>query len=179
VISLMADGLRIGMLGSGSAGQTLASSFLSHDHPVMIGSRDPSKLHAWQEKAGPGKILLDASDPLDFFSGRPGPFVGTTDSLGERIQLPETRVVKGLNTLVAEVMVNPRRPALSLTCSSLVTTIRRRRLSPRCWPSPTHRGPGPFLIHPGSGGAVPSLQVARCGHTRRTDRALASDLLMQ
>jgi 8-hydroxy-5-deazaflavin:NADPH oxidoreductase len=28
-----------------------------------------------------GKIVLDASDPLDFSSGRPGLFVGTTDSL--------------------------------------------------------------------------------------------------
>jgi 8-hydroxy-5-deazaflavin:NADPH oxidoreductase len=45
-----------------------------------------------------GKILLDASDPLDFSSGRPGLFVGTTDSLGERIQrlLPQADVVKGL-----------------------------------------------------------------------------------
>jgi hypothetical protein len=43
---------------------------------------------------------------------------------------------------------------------------------------PAHRGPGQF-DPPGSGGVVPSLQVARCGHTRRTDRALASDLLMQ
>jgi predicted dinucleotide-binding enzyme len=32
-----------------------------------------------------GKIVLDASNPLDFSSGRPGLFVGTTDSLGERI----------------------------------------------------------------------------------------------
>ena len=56
-----------------------------------------------------GKILLDASDPLDFSSGRPGLFVGTTDSLGERIQrlLPRANVVKGLNTVVAEVMVDP------------------------------------------------------------------------
>jgi 8-hydroxy-5-deazaflavin:NADPH oxidoreductase len=65
--------------------------------------------------AGPdnfdGKILLDASDPLDFSSGRPGLFVGTTDSLGERIQrlLPRANVVKGLNTVVAEVMVDPAR----------------------------------------------------------------------
>ena len=44
-----------------------------------------------------GKILLDASDPLDFSSGRPGLFVGTTDSIGERIQrlLPRADVVKG------------------------------------------------------------------------------------
>jgi 8-hydroxy-5-deazaflavin:NADPH oxidoreductase len=56
-----------------------------------------------------GKIVLDASDPLDFSSGRPGLFVGTTDSLGERVQrlLPRATVVKGLNTVVAEVMVDP------------------------------------------------------------------------
>jgi predicted dinucleotide-binding enzyme len=56
-----------------------------------------------------GKILLDASDPLDFSSGKPGLFVGTTDSLGERIQrlLPRADVVKGLNTVVAQVMVDP------------------------------------------------------------------------
>jgi len=63
--------------------------------------------------AGPhrfaGKVLIDASDPLDFSSGRPGLFVGTTDSLGERIQrlLPDARVVKALNIVLAEVMVDP------------------------------------------------------------------------
>ena len=56
-----------------------------------------------------GKIVLDASDPLDFSSGRPGLFVGTTDSLGERIQrlIPEVYVVKGLNIVLADVMINP------------------------------------------------------------------------
>jgi predicted dinucleotide-binding enzyme len=63
--------------------------------------------------AGPesfdGKVVLDASDPLDFSSGRPGLFVGTTDSLGERVQrlLPRAHVVKGLNIVAADVMVNP------------------------------------------------------------------------
>ena len=56
-----------------------------------------------------GKIVLDASDPLDFSSGRPGLFVGTTDSLGERIQrlIPNAYVVKGLNIVQADVMINP------------------------------------------------------------------------
>lgn len=63
--------------------------------------------------AGPerfaGKVLIDASDPLDFSSGRPGLFVGTFDSLGERIQrlLPSARVVKALNIVLADVMVDP------------------------------------------------------------------------
>jgi 8-hydroxy-5-deazaflavin:NADPH oxidoreductase len=56
-----------------------------------------------------GKVLVDASDPLDFSSGRPGLFVGTTDSLGERIQrlVPKARVVKALNIVLADVMINP------------------------------------------------------------------------
>src|SRR4029078_715270 len=56
-----------------------------------------------------GKVLLDASDPLDFSSGGPGLFVGTNDSLGERIQrlVPRARVVKGLNIVAADVMVDP------------------------------------------------------------------------
>ena len=52
--------------------------------------------------------MLDASDPLDS-SGPPGLFVGTTDSLSERIQrlVPQAYVVKGLNTVAADVMINP------------------------------------------------------------------------
>ena len=44
--------IRIGVLGSGPAGQTLATGFLSHGHSVMIGSRDPSKLRDWLDHAG-------------------------------------------------------------------------------------------------------------------------------
>jgi 8-hydroxy-5-deazaflavin:NADPH oxidoreductase len=55
------------------------------------------------------KVLIDASDPLDFSSGRPGLFVGTVDSLGERIQrvAPQARVVKALNIVLADVMIEP------------------------------------------------------------------------
>jgi 8-hydroxy-5-deazaflavin:NADPH oxidoreductase len=144
---MMAE-MKIGVLGAGAAGRTLARGFLGRGHPVMIGSRNPAKLADWQvaegrgvrsgtyaetaafadlvvlsvlgtaaedvlRSAGPdrltGKVVLDASDPLDFSSGRPGLFVGTTDSLGERLQrlVPGAFVVKGLNTVLADVMVDP------------------------------------------------------------------------
>ena len=36
--------MRVGVLGSGVVGQTLAGGFLKHGHEVMIGSREPAKL---------------------------------------------------------------------------------------------------------------------------------------
>lgn len=56
------------------------------------------------------KVLLDISNPLDFSKGMPPSlFVCNTDSLGEQIQrkYPDTKVVKGLNTMNANIMVNP------------------------------------------------------------------------
>jgi 8-hydroxy-5-deazaflavin:NADPH oxidoreductase len=57
-----------------------------------------------------GKALVDVANVLDFSGGRP-PTVGLspTDSLGEQIQraFPETRVVKALNTMNCNVMVDP------------------------------------------------------------------------
>jgi predicted dinucleotide-binding enzyme len=140
--------LKVGILGSGSAGQTLGKGFIKLGHDVVIGTREPSKLNDWKLAAGPkagakspdeavrqgeiviisvlgsaaetairnagvdnfaGKIVIDASDPLDFSSGKPGLFVGTTDSLGERIQrlLSDAKVVKAFNTVVADVMIDP------------------------------------------------------------------------
>jgi 8-hydroxy-5-deazaflavin:NADPH oxidoreductase len=140
--------MKIGILGSGYAGQTLGRGFATRGHEVRIGTRAPGKLAAWLAEVGPlasvasgaecaswadllvisirgsavedvlraagiehfaGKLVIDASDPLDFGSERPGLFVGTTDSLGERVQrwLPEARVVKALNTVFAAVMVDP------------------------------------------------------------------------
>ena len=58
-----------------------------------------------------GKVVIDVTNPLDFSRGMPpGLFVGTTDSLGERIQrkIPKAKVVKALNTVSNVHMVDPR-----------------------------------------------------------------------
>jgi predicted dinucleotide-binding enzyme len=57
-----------------------------------------------------GKVLLDISNPLDFSGGFPPTlFVKDTDSLGEQVQraFPDALVVKTLNTLNADLMVDP------------------------------------------------------------------------
>ncbi len=58
-----------------------------------------------------GKLVLDATNPLDFSRGMPpGLFVGTSDSLGERVQrkLPAAKVVKCFNTVGNQQMVDPK-----------------------------------------------------------------------
>ncbi|HET6437084.1 MAG TPA: NAD(P)-binding domain-containing protein [Anaeromyxobacter sp.] len=44
--------MRVGVLGSGAVGETLAGGFLKHGHEVMRGSRDPAKLSRWKAGAG-------------------------------------------------------------------------------------------------------------------------------
>lgn len=56
-----------------------------------------------------GKILIDLANPLDFSKGMPPSLTFcNTDSLGEQIQksFPETKIVKTLNTMNCNIMVN-------------------------------------------------------------------------
>jgi predicted dinucleotide-binding enzyme len=61
-----------------------------------------------------GRILVDVANPLDFSGGFPPSLsLANTDSLGEQVQraFPEARVVKTLNTVNCELMVDPGRLA--------------------------------------------------------------------
>ncbi|MGA7540195.1 MAG: NAD(P)-binding domain-containing protein [Steroidobacteraceae bacterium] len=76
--------MRIGVLGSGIVGTTLAGGFLAHGHEVMIGSREP------------------VNGVLRFFTS-------LDDSLMERLQkeFPQIRFVKAFNSVGSARMVNP------------------------------------------------------------------------
>lgn len=57
-----------------------------------------------------GKVVLDVTNPLDTSAGFPPRILASSDdSLGEQIQraFPDVRVVKTLNTMNCEVMVDP------------------------------------------------------------------------
>ena len=44
--------MKIGVIGSGVVGETLANGFLKHGYEVMRASRDPQKLGEWKSKQG-------------------------------------------------------------------------------------------------------------------------------
>src|SRR5262245_12283813 len=143
--------MKIGVLGTGMVGATIATKLIALGNEVMLGSRNPGseKAVAWTQTNGAdasqgsyadaarfgeilfnctqgtasiealqsagadnlkGKILIDVANPLDFSRGAPPTLsICNTDSLGELIQrtFPETKVIKTLNTVNCEVMVNP------------------------------------------------------------------------
>lgn len=142
----------IGILGTGTVGQTIGNKLIELGYEVKMGSRTADNQNAkdWADNNGSrasygtfsdaakfgniifnctkgensldalqlagvdnfvDKLLIDISNPLDFSKGMPPvllPELSNTNSLGEEIQklLPETKVVKTLNMVNCEVMVD-------------------------------------------------------------------------
>jgi len=144
--------MRIGVLGTGGVGRTIATKLVELGHEVTMGSRthDNESAAEWVASAGAGaaqgtfadaaafgelvvnctsgagsvealraiprehlsgKTLVDVANPLDFSGGALSLFTEIDDSLAEQLQRehPEAHVVKTLNTVNANVMVEPAR----------------------------------------------------------------------
>ncbi len=59
--------MKVGVIGSGTVGQTLAGGFLKHGRQVMLGTRNPkdAKILSWQS-ATPGAIVGDFEQTSKF-----------------------------------------------------------------------------------------------------------------
>ncbi|MEI6949149.1 NAD(P)-binding domain-containing protein [Paraflavisolibacter sp. H34] len=146
--------MKIGVLGTGVVGKSIASALVKQKHLVRLGSRSATnaKAEAWLQESGDyasigdfddaaafgdllffclngeyaldvagrldrdsvhGKVIIDTTNPLDFTRGLPPRILeglGNGNSLGEELQraLPGSFVVKALNTVNHELMVDAR-----------------------------------------------------------------------
>jgi 8-hydroxy-5-deazaflavin:NADPH oxidoreductase len=143
--------MKIGVLGTGVVGVTIATKLIQLGHHVTMGSRNPDNHTAahWAKANGVNasrgtfadaamlselifictrgeatlevvrtvgqdafgeKVVVDVSNPVDFSRGMPPSLmICNTDSLGEHVQkaLPHAKVVKTLNLVNCEVMIDP------------------------------------------------------------------------
>jgi len=143
--------MKIGVLGTGTVGQTIGARLVELGHEVTLGSRTANNQRSaeWATQTGAGaragtfaeastageivfnctlgsasveaveqagarnlagKILVDVANALDASAGMPPRLLRCNDSVAEQIQraLPETKVVKTLNTMWSGLMVRPR-----------------------------------------------------------------------
>ena len=111
VLAELGHDVRVGSRSSGEDRVPFAEA-AAHGELLFNCTNGRGSLDALAAAGGPnldGKVLIDVSNALDFSGGAPALFVANTDSLGERIQreFPRARVVKALNTVNCNVMVEP------------------------------------------------------------------------
>jgi predicted dinucleotide-binding enzyme len=57
--------MKVGIIGSGVVGQTLAAGFVKHGRQIAIGTRDPAKLKDWSAK-NPGAAVKSFAEAAGF-----------------------------------------------------------------------------------------------------------------
>ena len=94
LVSLLEAGAHAELLVNATAGTASAAALAA----AGVGDKD-------------GLVVLDVANPLVFTAAGPALSVANTDSLAETLQraFPRARVVKSLNTMNAQVMVDPDR----------------------------------------------------------------------
>ncbi len=129
--------MKVGILGTGQVGQSLAAGFTKYGHEVKVGHRDPKQSFADAAKFGEvvllctawagtesaikltdpknlaGKVVIDVTNPLKPTATDPFALaLGFEDSGGEQVQrwLPQSRVVKAFNIVGNSLMVDPKLP---------------------------------------------------------------------
>ena len=129
--------MKVGILGTGQVGQSLAAGFTKHGHEVKLGHRDPKQSFADAAKFGEvvllctswsgtesaikltdpknlaGKVVIDVTNPFQPTATDPFALaLSGEDSAGEQVQrwLPQARVVKAFNIVGNSLMVDPKLP---------------------------------------------------------------------
>lgn len=155
--------MKIGVIGSGIVGQTLAAGFAKHGHQVTIGSREPQKLEAWRKEKGADVAVGDLEETARF-----GEIVVVAVAGGAAERAVELAGVENLagkvvidtNNPIAGAPVNGVLPYFTGPNDSLMERLQRKAPEARFVKAFSCVG-NAFMIDPNFAGGPPTMFI--CG----------------
>jgi hypothetical protein len=170
---------KIGVIGSGIVGQTLADGFLKHGFEVRRGTRDPAKLEDWRRKAGPRGSVGSFAEAAAFGEIVVLAAKGTAAESAVRLCGPETlagkTVIDAMNPIADAPPVNGVLKFFTTLDESLLE--RLQRIAPRANFVKAFSCVGnALMVNPDFGGQKPTMFV--CGNSEEA-KARVKEILGQ
>ena len=153
---------KIGVIGSGIVGQTLANGFVAKGFAVMRGSREPAKLADWKERAGPAASIGTFEQAARF---------GETVVLAVKGSAAEEAVAQCGTALAGKVVLDTTNPIADLPPAngvlqlftgpeeSLMERLQRKAPSARFVKAFSCVG-NAFMVDPDFDGVRPTMFIA-------------------
>ena len=155
--------MRVGILGSGSVGQTLGMGFAEHGHDVMLGTRDPNKpeLLRWKGST-PGKVSTGTFAEAALHGEVVVlAFLGRASEEVVRLAGPSNLEGKVVIDATNALEVSPGQPPGLFVGLTDSLGERHQRLLPgshvvKCF----NIVPAPVMVHPEIHGTTPTMLIA-------------------
>jgi predicted dinucleotide-binding enzyme len=154
---------KVGVIGSGTVGETLAKGFLARGAAVMRGTREPSKLAAWKAAAGANASVGTFAETAKFgdlvvLAGKGSAAEAIVDACGDA--LSGKTVVDTMNPIAEAPPEAGVLRYFTTTDDSLMERLQRR--APRAHLVKAFSCVGAaFMIDPDFGGVKPTMFI--CG----------------
>jgi predicted dinucleotide-binding enzyme len=165
--------MKIGVLGSGTVGRTLADGFLKHGHEVMRGSREPKKLDEWKAGAGARARAGTFAEAAAFgelvvIAVKGTAAVAAADSCAK--ELAGKAVIDTCNPIADGPPVNGVLPYFTGPNSSLLEELQRKVPQARFVKAFSSVG-APMMVDPKLPGGKPTMFI--CGNDDAAKRQVA------
>lgn len=155
--------MKIGILGSGIVGQTLALGFIKYGHQVMIGTGSPDKLKEWLSKAGSNASLGSFNQTAAFAEVIVLAVKGTAaqkvlEIAGER-NLADKTIIDATNPLAELPPVNGVLQFFTKQNDSLMEQLQKEYADANFVKAFSCVG-NAFMVNPDFGGIKPTMFIA-------------------
>jgi hypothetical protein len=166
--------MKIGVIGSGVVGQTLAAGFLKHGHAVTVGTREPAKLAAWA-KTNTRARIASMADAARFGEvvvlAVKGSVAGEALRAAGSENLAHKPVIDATNPIADAPPVNGVLRFFTSLDDSLMERLQREFADARFVKAFSCVG-NAFMVNPGFAGGKPTMFI--CGNDAASKKTVAT-----